>query len=95
VAKPLRLTCLIVIALTGCDNPIEKKVRDQLSGPIRQNTQYAIDDVVKLIKPGVECMWFLRDAEKLRGNADNVLVRDELKRLRERAKQAGCLRDAG
>ena len=92
MAKPLHLWYLIVIALAACDNPIEKNVRDQLSGPIKQNTQHAIDDVVQAIQPGVECTGFLRDAERLRGNADNVPVRDELKQLRERAGNAGCLR---
>lgn len=87
------IPCLILVALAACDNPLEKNVRDQLSGPVNQNTQYAIDDVVKVIKPDVQCAWFIRDAERLRTNADNVLVREELKRLRERAGQAGCLRE--
>ena len=91
MAKPLALLCLL--ALAACDNPIEKNVRDQLSGPIHQNTLYAIDDVVKAVKPDVGCAWFIRDAERLRSNTDNGFVLDELKRLRERAKQAGCLRN--
>ena len=92
MATRLCLSCLILIALAGCDNPIEKNVRDQLRGQVSQNTQYAIDDLVTAIRPGVECAAFLREAEKWRGNADNVLVNKELKQLREKAKRADCLR---
>lgn len=79
--------------LTGCDNPIEKTTREQLRGPIAQSTQYAIDDVVKRIKPGMACSWALRDADALRTNPDDTSVRAELVRIRERAQQASCLQD--
>lgn len=81
---------IIAVAIAGCDNPIEKNAREQLSGPIAQNTKYAIDDVVKAIRPGIECAWAARDAEGLRTNSDNTFVRDELKSILVRAGQAGC-----
>jgi hypothetical protein len=81
---------IIAFVVAACDNPIEKNAREQLSGPIAQNTQYAIDDVVKVLKPGIECSWAARDAEGLRTNPDNVFVRAELKNILARAKHAGC-----
>lgn len=84
---------LLADLLAACDNPIEKNTREQLRAPIAQNTQYAIDDVAKLIKPGIECNWAARDTEALRTNPDDTLVREELGRIKERAKQAGCLED--
>ncbi len=81
---------IVAILVAACDNPIEKNAREQLSGPIAQNTQYAIDDVVKVIKPGIECSWATTDAEGLRTNPDNVFVRDALKNILARAVQAGC-----
>lgn len=89
----IALTVCALSTLLGCgENKLEAGVASGLGPQLAQNARYAVDDLSKAIRPNPDCAAFATEAQQLRELPDAQSIFNGVRDLRERIRQANCLR---